>query len=420
MPEKEKKDFATTGTESFEIPGQDKDKERIVLTIREEVPTEGIVLEKSNGKIKSTGNFFLDVYAQFNRWLVRHSSVEVKDKATFFHLLAVMVNAGIPMVKALSSLVTQMEKTPRLQMVVEKIKDDVEAGASLSEALSGHPGVFVEQEVGMIQSGEASGQLSGVLENLAADTEKAYSIRAKVKSAMMYPIIVILLLFGVVAAMMVFVIPQLKDLFAQSGADLPLITRIVVGISDFMIEQKFVFVGGIAVLVIAFMLFKKTGIGKYLLDRFKISIPIFGALFRKSYLSRFARSFSNLLDSNISVVKAIEITANSVGNEVFKKRLLLSMEDVKQGIPIAESLTEGDLFPPMLINMMEVGEKTAQLPEITGKVADFYEQEVDTAVAGISKIIEPVILVVIGLTVGGVVAAIMLPIMKLTDIAGVV
>jgi len=179
-------------------------------------------------------------------------------------------------------------------------------------------------------------------------------------------------------------------------------------------------VAGVAVLVIAFMAFKKTSIGKFLLDKFKISIPIFGTLFRKSYLSRFARSFSNLLDSNISVVKAIEITGNSVGNEVYKRRLLISMEDVKQGIPIAESLTESDLFPPMLVNMMEVGEKTAQLPEITAKVADFYEQEVDTAVAGISKIIEPVILVVIGLTVGAVVASIMLPIMKLTDIAGVV
>ncbi len=417
MPEKEKQDFATSGTESFKIPGQGKNEKRIVLTIQEDTPTEGIVLEK--GKLRSTGNPFMDAYNQFNRWLVKHSSVEVKDKATFFHLLAVMVNAGIPMVKALSSLVSQMDKTPRLQMVVEKIRDDVESGASLSEALGSHPDVFAEQEVGMIQSGEASGQLSGVLENLAADTEKAYSIRAKVKSAMMYPIIVILLLFGVVAAMMIFVIPQLKDLFAQNEAELPLITRIVVWISDFMIEQKLVFVAGVVIIGIGFTVFKKTSIGKYLIDKFKISVPIFGSLFRKSYLSRFARSFSNLLDSNISVVKAIEITANSVGNEVYKKRLLLSMEDVKQGIPIAESLTESDLFPPMLINMMEVGEKTAQLPEITGKVADFYEQEVDTAVSGISKIIEPVILVVIGLTVGGVVAAIMLPIMKLTDIAGV-
>lgn len=417
MPEKEKKDFATTDTESFEIPGQEKDKERIVLTIQEDAPTEGIVLEK--GKPQSTGNFLLDIYNDFNKWLVKHSSVNVKDKATFFHLLSVMVNAGIPMVKALRSLVNQMGKTPRLQMVLEKISDDVEAGASLSEAVSGHEDVFIEQEVGMIQSGEASGQLSSVLENLAADTEKAYTIKAKVKSALMYPVIVILLLIGVVVAMMVFVIPQLKDLFATSGADLPLITKIVVGISDFMIEKKFVFLAGVAMLVMGFMVFKKTALGKFLIDKFKISIPIFGGLFRKSYLSRFARSFSNLLDSNISVVKAIEITGNSVGNEVYKKRLLISMEDVKQGIPIAESLTESDLFPPMLVNMMEVGEKTAQLPEITGKVADFYEQEVDTAVAGISKIIEPVILVVIGLTVGAVVAAIMLPIMKLTDVAGV-
>jgi type IV pilus assembly protein PilC len=418
MPEQEKQDFATTGTESFDIKGQEKDKERIVLTIQEDAPTTGIVLEK--GKIKSTGNPIIDAYHQFNRWLVKHSSVAVKDKATFFHLLSVMVNAGIPMVKALSSLANQMAKMPRLQMVIEKIKNDVEGGASLSEAVANHPDVFIEQEIGMIQSGEASGQLSGVLENLAADTEKAYTIKAKVKSAMMYPIIVILLLFGVVAAMMIFVIPQLKDLFAQNDAELPLITKIVVALSDFMINQKLVILVGVVALGVGYSLFKKTSVGNFLLDKLKINIPIFGTLFRKSYLSRFARSFSNLLDSNISVVKAIEITGNSVGNEVYKKRLLLSMEDVKQGIPIAESLTESDLFPPMLVNMMEVGEKTAQLPEISGKVADFYEQEVDTAVAGISKIIEPVILVVIGLTVGAVVASIMLPIMKLTDVAGAI
>ena len=417
MPNNKKKDFASTGTESFEIAGQEKDKDKIFLTISEEKPDEGIVLKKDTHE--KTGNFFVDLFRRFNRFLVKHSKIKIKDKATFFHLLSVMVNAGIPMVKALRSLTAQMEKTPKLKSVIEKIASDVEGGASLSDALFANSDVFAEQEVGMIQSGEASGQLSGVLENLAKDTEKVYSIKAKVKSALMYPIIVITLLIGVVVAMMVFVIPQLKDLFATSGADLPLITKIVVGLSDFMIEKKVVFVLSVLVVAGLFMIFRKTDIGHYLIDSFKIKVPIFGSLFKKAYLSRFARSLSNLLDSNISIVKAIEITANSVGNEVYKKRLMLSVEDVKQGIPMAESLTESDLFPPMLVNMLEVGERTAQLPEIAGKVADFYENEVDTAVAGISKIIEPIILAVIGLTVGAVVAAIMLPIMKLTDIAGV-
>lgn len=416
MPEKEKKDFASAGTESFDLDGQEKEK--IVLTIQEDKPEDkGIILEKDH--VKKTGNLLVDWYRSINLFFIKHTKVQIKEKATFFHLLAVMVNSGIPMVKALRSLVNQMDKTPRMQMVVDKVANGVEGGSSLSEAIFTHPDVFMEQEVGMIQSGEASGQLSKVLENLAADTEKAYAIKAKVKSAMMYPVIVMLLLVAVVIAMMVFVIPQLKELFASSGTDLPLITKIVVGISDFFINQKFLLILGILAIVVVFMTVRKTDFGKYAIDKFKITMPLFGSLFKKAYLSRFARSFSNLLDSNISVVKAIEITGNSIGNAVYKKRLFVSMEDVKQGIPIAESLTEGDLFPPMLVNMIEVGEKTAQLPEISGKVADFYEDEVDTAVAGISKIIEPVILVVIGLTVGAVVAAIMLPIMKLTDVAGV-
>jgi type IV pilus assembly protein PilC len=329
-----------------------------------------------------------------------------------------MVNSGIPMVKALSSLVAQMDKNPRMQMIIQQIANDVESGASLSDALQNNSEVFNEQETGMVQSGEASGQLSEVLENLASDTEKAYSIKAKVKSAMMYPIIVVLLLIAVVAAMMIYVIPQLKSLFAANEAQLPMITRIVVAFSDFLVAQKFMFMAGILVLIFFFLIFKKTAIGRYSIDKLKISVPIFGPLFKKAYLSRFARSLSNLLDSNISIVKAIEITANSIGNDVYKRRLMLSMEDVKQGIPLAESLTESVLFPPMLVNMIEVGEKTAQLHEISGKIATFYETEVDTAVAGISKIIEPVILIVIGLTVGAVVAAIMLPIMKLSDVSG--
>jgi type IV pilus assembly protein PilC len=415
MDEREKKDFATTGTESFNL-GDQKKQSRVILTIDEESMSEGILLEEKKSKRVITGNPLLDFFNRINEYLVNHSSVKVKDKATFFHLLAVMIDSGIPMVKALSSLVSQMSASQRLQIILEEISSDVESGASLSEALLRHPDVFFEQEVGMIQSGEASGQLSGVLNNLAKDTEKAYQIRSKVKSAMMYPIVVFALLIAVVVGMMVFVIPKLKDLFESNEAELPMVTKIVVAISDFIIEQRVVLVVSVLALFLFFLLFKKTDIGRYLIDQFKIKVPIFGQLFKKAYLSRFARSLSNLLDSNVSIVKAIEITANSVGNEVYKRRLILSMEDVKQGIPLAESLTESDLFPPMLVNMVEVGEKTAQLDEISGKVATFYENEVDTAVSGISKILEPIILIIIGATVGIVVAAIMLPIVQLSNL----
>jgi type IV pilus assembly protein PilC len=419
MDDQKKQDFAVTGTESFDISNQEKNKKTgIVLTIQEEKGN-GLLLQQKGVKgLESTGNFLKDIYNKVNHYFLSHAKVKTKDKSTFYHLLSVMINAGIPMIRALDSLSAQLVKTPRLQMIIEKISEDIESGSTLSDSLLSHPDVFMEHEIGMIQSGEASGQLSRVLENLAKDTEKAYMIKSKVKSAMMYPIVIFIFLIGVIVAMMVFVIPSLKGLFENTGNELPLITRIVVGLSDFMIEQKVVLMVGVLGFVLFIIIFKKTSIGRYIFDKIKITMPLFGILFKKSYLSRFARSLSNLMDSNISIIKAVEITGNSIGNEVYRRRLLLSVEDIKQGIPLAESLSESDLFPPMLVNMIEVGEKTAQLDEITGKVATFYEEEVDTAVAGISKIIEPVILVVIGLTVGSVVAAIMLPIMQLSDVAG--
>ena len=413
----ERKDFANMGTETFKIDGQEASKDRVVLNIQEE-KSNGIVLDKSGlSEVKTTGNPLLDWYYKINNYFLAHSSVKVKDKATFFHLLSVMINAGIPMVMSLKSLVSQMSNSPRLKMVVKDLAERIEAGDSLSSSMMSYPKIFSEPEIGMVESGEASGQLSRVLENLASDAEKAYSISSKVKSAMIYPIVIFTLLIVVVVGLMVFVIPKLKELFDAAKGDLPLVTQIVVAISDFMVNQWPVIFVALAALIIFFVVFKKTDIGKYYLDKAKLVFPIFGNLYKEAYLARFARSLSNLLDSNVSIVKTLEITANSIGNEVYRKRLLLSVEDIKQGIPLAENLSDSDLFPPMLVNMIDVGEKTAQLDEILAKVAVFYEDEVDTAVAGISKIIEPVILIVIGLTVGVVVAAVMLPIMKLSSLS---
>lgn len=410
MAANSKQNLANMDTESFAIAGQDKGQ-KVVINIQDDQSGPDLVLDKKDVK----GGRWVD---RINRFLVSHSKVKTQDKATFFHLLGVMVNAGIPMVTALKSLTNQSEKSPKLKIVLEDIAGEIEAGTSLSEAMLSYPDVFLEQEVGMIQSGEASGQLNKVLENLARDAEKAHAIKSKVKSAMMYPAVVFFILIAVVVAMMVFVVPKLTELFESSGGELPLITKIVVGISDFMVNQKFVLLLSTLGVIAFVMLFKRTAPGRVLFDRLKISIPIFGPLFKKAYLARFSRSLSNLIDSNISIIKALEITANSMGNEIYRERLLMAVEDIKQGIPLAENLMESPIFPTMLVNMVDVGEKTAQLDTITAKVAKFYEDEVDTAVAGISKIIEPVILIVIGLTVGSVVAAIMLPIMKLSNIAG--
>lgn len=412
-----KENFANAGTESFNLNKElgDSTKETVTLTIQDD--SEGVVMDQSAMEVKESGGV-AGLFAKINNYLLSKSGVKVKEKADFFHLLSVMINAGIPMVKALQSLVAQLKDSPRMQMIVQSLSDSIEKGGSLSAAMDAYPDVFNEAETGMIESGEASGQLSSVLANLAEDTEKSHMMRAKVKGAMMYPMVIFILLIGVVAAMMILVIPKLKTLFDNLGGELPLITKIVVGMSDFMVNNTLYILLGVIAFVAFIMFFKKTSEGKFFFDKMKLKLPIFGKLLQKSCLSRFARSLSNLLDSAVTIVRTLEITANSIGNEVYKRRLLLAVEDIKQGIPLAENLSGSELFPPMLVNMIDVGEKTAQLDEITAKVAKFYEDEVDTAVASISKIIEPVILVFIGLTVGTVVAAIMLPIMKLADLSG--
>lgn len=414
MP-KEKKDFATTGTESYKLKGQQV-SDKIILNIQD-AKSEGVILQKDKPKDVTTGNLLLDWYHKINLFIVSHSGVKTKEKSNFYHLLSVMLNSGMPMVRALRSLLAQMDDSPRMAMIVEELAYDIERGDSLSEAMMEYDDVFQEAEIGMIESGEASGQLIRVLENLAKDAEKAHQIKSKVKGAMMYPIVVFVLLIAVVIGMMVYVIPKLTQLFESTSQELPMLTKVVVGMSDFMVNHGKWMLLLFGAFVIFFILFKRTDIGKYAWDKFKLSVPIFGKLYQKAFLSRFARSLSNLLDSNVSIVQTLEITANSIGNEVYRRRLLLSVEDMKQGIPLAENLNESDLFPPMLVNMIDVGEKTAQLDEIAAKVAAFYEDEVDTAVAGISKIIEPIILIIIGLTVGLVVAAVMLPIMQLSNLS---
>ncbi len=415
----DKKNFATTGTESFKIDGQEPAKEKIVINIQEEKPSVGIILDKSGLKNTApTGNAFVDWYRSINRFFISHSGVNIKEKANFFHLLSVMINSGIPMIKSLQSLAAQMEKSPRLQMIINNIADDIEAGSSLSNAMMTYPKIFVDSEIGMIESGEASGQLGKVLENLANYCERAYSIKSKIKSAMIYPTVIFVLLILVVIGLMVYVVPKLKELFASAQGELPLITRIVVGTSDFIVGHYFLLLSVVIGLIAFVIFFQKTDTGRYFFDNLKLRLPIFGTLFKQAYLAKFASSLSNLLDSNVSIVDTLRITADSIGNEVYRKRLLLAVEDIKQGIPLAENLTSSDLFPPMLVNMIDVGEKTAQLDEITAKVSVFYENEVDNAISGISKIIEPVILVVIGVVVGMVVAAVMLPIMKLATLSG--
>lgn len=424
MPEKQSKEFGQAEKgETFEI-GQNqqsasigKGEKQIILNIAEAKGSK-ILLHKQQGTMVFTGNPVIDTYRRLNDFLVDHSKVSVRDKATFFRLLSVMLNAGLPLIRSLNTLGVQSEKSPHLARILFDIARQIEAGRSLSEGMGDHSDVFDEAQIGVVRAGEASGQLNKTLRSLAEEIEKTASVTGKVKGALVYPVVIMTLLIGVIFLMMILVVPQMTKLFSQTGAELPLPTRVLIAISNFSVAYWPVVLIGFVALIFGFGAWKKTRTGKYVWDYALLKLPIFGPIFQKTALSKFSRGFSNLMGSGVPIIKSIEIVSQSVGNEVYKKRLLLTAEDMKRGIPMAENMADSNLFPKILVNMIEIGEQTAQLETVVLKVAEFYDEEIDNVVASLTKIMEPMILVIIGVTVGGLVAAIMLPIIQLTDIAG--
>lgn len=424
MPEKQAKGFGEAEKDQvFEVnkaqqaAAQPKEKQ-LILNIAQASGTDKILIKERVATIKYTGNPIVDAYTRLNEFIIDHSKIKVKEKAVFFRLLAVMLNAGLPLIKSLRTLGVQSEKNPRLSKILYALAGSIEGGKSFSEAMLGYPDVFGDAEVGMVKSGEASGQLNKTLKAIASEQEKNASITGKVKGAMIYPIVILSLLVAAMTLIVMMVVPQLETLFSQAGSDLPLPTKILVTMSD-IANNYFVFVLiGMVLFGMAFSWWRKTRTGRLYIDTVKINLPVFGDIFRKLTLSKFSRGFANMMGSGVPIIKSIEIVSHAIGNEVYKRRLVLTAEDMRRGIPMAENMSESKLFPKMLVNMIEVGEQTAQLENVMLKVAEFYDEEVDNVVSALTKIMEPMILIVIGLGVGFLVAAIMLPIMSLTDIAG--
>jgi len=379
--------------------------------------TEKIFLKRPT-ESRLTGNPILDSFTKFNDYLVEHSKIKVSDIAVIFRLLSTMINAGIPLIKSLNTLGLQAEKSPKLRRVLFDMAVQLEGGSNLSKAMGKYPDVFTEAQIGSVQAGEASGQLNKTFKNMAEETEKSAAMTGKVKGALIYPVVILTVLFGVIVLMMVLVIPQLSGIFAQTGKALPLPTLILMKMSDFLVHYWWMLMLIIAGIVAGISAWKKTKSGRYYWDYMLLKLPVFGDLIMKSTLAKFAYGFGNLLSSGVPIIKSLEIISMAIGNEVYRKRFLLTAEDMKSGIPMAENLSNSKLFPTMLVNMIEVGEQTAQLEMVTQKIAEFYNDEVNTAVNSLTKIMEPMIMVLMGVTVGGLVAAIMLPIMSLTSLAG--
>jgi type IV pilus assembly protein PilC len=376
-------------------------------------------VESSNSVLKPKKSLL----EQINDWTIEHSPVSMKEKVVFYRLLATMINAGVTLNKAIHILHDQT-KDAKMQRVCGDIAAQLEKGASLSEALKIYPSVFAEAEVGMISSGEVSGKLNEVLSDLAQRVENSSKIKGKIRGAMMYPAAIVVVLIIVVVLVLVMVIPKLKDTFEKGGAELPQATQILINMSEsimgdtYGIPNSIFWLVGIIVFFVLFLAWKKTNEGKYYWDYFTLLIPVFGLLKRKVILAQFCRSLSSLTKSGVSIVRTLKIISDVVGNEVYRRRILLIAEDVKQGIPIADNIKENvSMFPTMLTSMISVGEQTAELDHVSEKIAEFYEGEVDTMVKGLTSMMEPIIILVIGSVVGFIVIAIMQPIMSISEVA---
>lgn len=369
-------------------------------------------LQKLSRRAKLIGS-----YKKLNQYLLFLSKVSPKEKVNFYHLMSVMIQAGISMLKALEIMVKQTENK-RLQSILLEVHSRVEAGAAMSDTLKQYPKIFDESEVGMIRSGEESGQLTQVLDELARTLESRDKTMKQVKGALIYPSMILLALVIVVTVMMVWVVPKISELFVNTGKELPKITQYLIATSNFMINSWYVLFGGIGAVIIAVVLLKKTKPGKYAWDYTMIKMPIFGQLTQKAILSRFSRSLASLLKSGIAIIQALKINAHAVGNEVYKKRILTTAEDVSRGIKIADNLQDSPLFPSMMVHMLAIGEKTAQLDTISETIADFYEEEVANAVETATKFMQPLIVILVGGVVGTIMMAIMLPITQLMNIGG--
>jgi type IV pilus assembly protein PilC len=346
---------------------------------------------------------------------LRPGRVKLKHLAVFSRQFATMVNSGLPLLRTLAILSEQTE-SKELARIVGEMRLEVEQGASLSESMSKYPKAFDELYVAMVKAGEVSGNLDQVLLRVADTIEKEVSLRQKIKSAMTYPIVVFALVIIILTAILVFVVPTFKDLYAQLGGTLPAPTRLLIAISD-IVRRFFLIVAG--VIILATWLFRRwirTDKGRYAFDRFKLKIPIFGELFRKTALSRFARTLGTLSRSGVPILQALDIVQETVKNSVVARAVKDVQSSVKEGESLAKPLTRHPVFPPMVVQMMAVGEETGALDTMLGKISDFYDEEIAATVESLTSLIEPVLIAVVGGAVGAIVIALYLPTFRIFEL----
>jgi len=335
--------------------------------------------------------------------------VKLEDKVIFSRQFATMINAGVPIAQSLNILQQQSE-SPKLKAAVADLTKQVTGGATLANAMAAHPDVFDNIYVNMVRAGETGGLLDQVLDRLATQQEKDAEIVSKVKGAMIYPGVITTATVGAFFFLMTVIVPKLSSIFEDAGADLPIYTKILLVISKFLVSYWWMIIGGVVVAAVLYVRWHRTQAGRRVVDKLMLKAPIFGPIIMKVNVARFARTFGSLMASGISVLDAINATKSALSSTVYQDELAIVAEKVKNGKPMSEQIKASPYFPAIVGQMLSVGEETGKVDEILLKLADFYEKEVDNVVAGITSIIEPILIMVLGGMVGFIVISVFGPI----------
>lgn len=362
-----------------------------------------VVSLKANAWPRATDKFF----NLFNR-------IRRKDVIFFARQLAVMLNAGVPLIRALRIAIKQAENV-RFRAIIADIAADVDGGAKFSQALSRYHKVFDNFFVHLVRAGETTGRLDKVLVYLADQIEKNYALRSRITGAMIYPAFIFSTLFIMGIGMMIFVIPKFEEVFSTMGIELPVMTRILIGASKFMVNYWWAIILVLAVIAVVFYLFNHNPAGRYYLDLLKIKLPIVGTIVLKTAMVRFSRSLSSLLVSGVPVTKSLEIVSGIMNNVVYRDILLKTVSEVEMGKTVSSVLAAEKTVPILVTNMISVGEESGKIDMVLTKVADFYEGETESAVKALVSLIEPAILIIIGLAAMGLILSILMPMYQLTS-----
>jgi type IV pilus assembly protein PilC len=343
--------------------------------------------------------------------------VPEKDIAVFTRQFATMIDAGLPLVQCLDILGSQ-QTSKTFKAVIEKVKEDVESGSTFADALQKHPKLFDELFVNLVAAGEVGGILDTILSRLANYLEKAIKLKKQIKGAMIYPSTIVSVAVIVTVVLLVYVIPIFSKMFADFGQTLPSITQFVINISQFTRKYFYLFIIGFFIFVFLIRLTYRNPRGRFFLDKLMLKSPIIGDILLKISVARFSRTLGTMVSSGVPILESLDIVGKSAGNKVVEGAIFKARESISEGNTIAEPMEEGKVFPPMVTQMISVGEATGALDQMLSKIADFYEEEVDAAVAAMTSLLEPLLMIFLGVMIGGLVVSMYLPIFKLAGVVG--